>query len=153
MSRRATLLGRACDWELARFGLVGVGTTVVYALASLTLIAAGLAATPASALAYGLAALISYAGHKLFTFASDRAHSVEGPRFIVVNGFGFLLALGAPSLAERLGADGRVGVLAACVAVPAFNYVAMKLYVFSRGRGEARAGASSATPCSLGPIR
>ena len=153
MNALAALLRRAWDRELARFGLIGVGATVFYALASLTLIAAGLAPTLASALAYGLAALVSYAGHKLFTFASDGAHRVEGPRYAVVNGFSFLLAVGAPSLAERLGGDARLGVLAACIAVPAFNYVAMKLYVFPRGSGEARKRAANATPSGLGPTR
>jgi len=118
--------------ELARFGLVGGASTLTYALISLALLGAGLGATSASALAYAAAGVLSYSGHKFFTFASPGRHGAEAPRFVVLYALGFATALAAPEVTVRLlHFDARAAILFTCLAIPAVNYFAMKYLVFA----------------------
>jgi putative flippase GtrA len=127
-------------FELARFGFVGAGSTVVYGAISLALLAFGVAPAAASALAYATSGLLAYWGHKHFTYRSGGAHAREAPRFILANAFGFALALAAPGIAARVFHVGAVwAILFTCVAVPAISYFAMRRLVFTSGRGGVRA--------------
>ena len=125
--------GSARIIELARFALVGGSATLLYGAISLALLHSGVAATASSTLAYCFAGVLSYCGHKFFTFGSRGEHAREAPRFALVNSFGFACALFAPQVATGiLHADARWAIGFTCVAVPAFSYFAMKHLVFAR---------------------
>lgn len=122
--------------ELLRFALVGAGTTLLYGAISVALLGFGAAAATASVIAYCLSAVLSFCGHKVFTFGSPAAYRSEAPRFLLVNGFGLACALLAPLAATRiLEVDAHWAILFTCLAVPAFNYLAMKHLVFTDALG------------------
>jgi len=136
------VLGRSAVLaEVLRFGAVGGGATVLYGIASFALAAAGLPAVLASVVAYALSTAFAYLGHRTFTFGSRGDPSEEAPRFLVLNALGLALALALPAAATGvLHVDGRLGFLAACLAIPICNYFALKRLVF---RGAAIVARSS----------
>lgn len=117
--------------KLGRFASVGIVSTAGYfafgwAFARL----AGFPPLGASAAAYACAALISYLGHRSFTFRSDRAHAAAAPRFAALTALGFAVAGALAAIGERLGLPVEVALAATCVAIPAINFVAMDRGVF-----------------------
>jgi putative flippase GtrA len=122
-------LKRAIIGEFLRFAAVGGGATALYALISFALVAAGLKVVVATILAYAIATVFGYVGHRTFTFGSSGDHSDEILRFLALNALGLALALPAAAIAF-LHADFRVGVIAACIAITISNYFGLKCLVF-----------------------
>ena len=92
-----------------------------------------LAAPPLWASLGGFAAAMpfSYLGHKLVTFRSAGEHRDELPRFIAVSIAGLAISAVVPALAvARWHWPAAAGYLAACVGVPALNFVLLWLWVF-----------------------
>jgi putative flippase GtrA len=120
--------------RLVRFGSVGIAATLLYAAVAWSLTAgARIGAAPASVLAYGLAGMFSYLGHKRFTFRSSAAHAAEAPKFIVASMLGAGVATAAPLvLTDRLGLPPIVAIAFACVVIPLMNYLILDLLVFAR---------------------
>ncbi|CDX37364.1 Gtra family protein [Mesorhizobium sp. SOD10] len=124
--------------RLVRFLVTGIGATLLYAL----LAAAFSAATPmkpalSSVLAYALAAVFSYAGHKCFTFVSSGAHRFEAPRFAVLTLIGLTTSFALPaSLTDGLGLPTQIPVALTCLLVPLFNYVVLRHWVFGKALAE-----------------
>jgi putative flippase GtrA len=122
--------------RISRFAVIGVASTLVYAVCALLLSRGGnggalLPATLASAVAYATAGLFSYAGHKYFTFTSAGAHAVELPRFLLLNATGLATAIALPVvLTDRLGMPAAVPVVLTCIAVPMVNYIVLGRWVF-----------------------
>lgn len=118
--------------RLGRFGIVGCASTLVYAAVTLAIAGGALSAAAASVLGYCAGAVVSYSGHKFFTFASAGAHRFELPRFalLTLSGFGFSVLTSA-LLSDRMGLPLRIPVIINCVAVPAVNYVIMRSWVFA----------------------
>jgi putative flippase GtrA len=122
--------------RLSRFAVIGVIATVLYAVLALAFTRLGIAATEASVLAFLLAAIFSYAGHKYVTFVSGGRHAFELPRFLAVSAAGLAVVSAMPAvLTGMLGFPAAVPILLACVVIPAINYVVMGRWVFaSKGR-------------------
>jgi len=124
-----------------RFLVTGIGATLLYAL----LAAAFSTATPmkpalGSVLAYALAAIFSYAGHKYFTFVSSGAHRFEVPRFAALTLLGLATSFALPAvLSQWLGLPVQVPIALTCLLVPLVNYVVLRHWVF----GSALAGPAS----------
>ena len=118
--------------RLARFGVVGVGCSVLYAVAAWSLTTwAGLTAIMASVAAYTLAGIVSYLGQKLFTFRSGARHADAAPRFLALFAVGAAIAAAAPLvLTQRLGLPPIVAIGFTCGAVPLINYVVLGQLVF-----------------------
>lgn len=134
MSRRHKLAEIA---RLMRFGVVGVGCAVLYALLAWSLTAlAGLTAPAASLAAYAVAGVASYLGQKLFTFRSDARHAEAAPRFLLLFAVGAAIAATAPLLlTERLRLPPIVAIAFTCGAVPLINYVVLGRLVFRSRMG------------------
>jgi putative flippase GtrA len=116
--------------ELARFGAVGVGTTLLYGALGLAFINAGWNGGVASIAAYLISAACSYVGHRRYTFGvTGGAQRVA--RFLVVNAVGLAVAMALPPAFAALGGDPRWGVVTACIAIPLSNYFALKRLVFA----------------------
>jgi putative flippase GtrA len=119
-------------FRLARFGVVGVGCALLYAVLAWSLTTwAGLPATTASVAAYAMAGVASYLGQKLFTFRSDARHADAAPRFLALFAVGAAIAAAAPLLlTQRLGLPPMVAIVFTCVAVPLINYLVLGRLVF-----------------------
>ena len=118
--------------RLSRFVLIGLASTVLYAVLAFVFAGTeGLGATGASVLAFALAAVFSYAGHKYVTFVSDGAHRLELPRFLVLSASGLAVAIALPGLlTEMLGMPAAIPILLTCLIVPVVNYVVLGRWVF-----------------------
>ncbi|RJT42364.1 GtrA family protein [Mesorhizobium waimense] len=123
--------------RLSRFALIGIASTLVYAVCAFLLSSLpgfALPATRASVAAYVIAAIFSYAGHKYVTFVSPGSHAFEAPRFFLLTalglGFSWLLPL---ILVDGLGAKPVLSIAIICAAVPAFNYFVLDRWVFAPG--------------------
>jgi len=120
--------------QLARFGLVGVGCSVLYASLAWSLTVLGaLPAIAASVTAYSIAGVFSYFGQKLFTFRNAAPHAEAAPRFLASFVLGVGIATCAPLvLTDRLGLPPLIAILFTCGVVPVINYGVLSLLVFSR---------------------
>jgi putative flippase GtrA len=120
--------------RLSRFALIGIASTVIYAVSAFLLSSlpgATLPAALASFAAYAMAALFSYTGHKYFTFTSGGSHAMELPRFLLLTASGLIVAIVLPELlTQMLGIPALVPILLTCIAVPIINYVVLGRWVF-----------------------
>lgn len=118
--------------RLFRFAIVGVTSTLLYAVVALGLQALSVPPVPASLLAYGASSSLSFAGHKWFTFTSSGPALSEGGKFALTTGLGFSLAAAIPAAFQAAGAPGWVAVLTSCIVIPVMNYVLLTTFVFAR---------------------
>lgn len=71
--------------RIATFGFVGLLATATHTLIGVGLLRAGLAtAFWANGIAFSVAFLVSYGGHRSLTFRSRLPHRIAGPRFLTV---------------------------------------------------------------------
>lgn len=86
--------------QLLWFGLTGATAAITHLFVVLWLVeGAGLAPLRANVAGFGLAFIVSYAGHRHFTFAGcDSPHHQALPRFLLVALAGLLLNQGAFAL-------------------------------------------------------
>lgn len=118
--------------RIARFALVGIVASGVYAVAGLSLVD-GLNVPPviASGLAYMTAIPVSFLGQKHFTFGSCGAVRRELSRFILVQALNLVLAAGIMALITDLfGQSHRLGIIVVIVSIPAVTYVLLATSVF-----------------------
>ncbi|MDN5926754.1 MAG: GtrA family protein [Hyphomicrobiales bacterium] len=122
--------------RLSRFTLIGMAATVIYAACAFVLSdritgIVPLPAAVASFSAYLMAGISSYVGHKYFTFASPRTHSIELPRFVLCNLVGLALAVIFPAvLTDMFDVPALVPIVILCVVVPALNFIVFDRWVF-----------------------
>ncbi|QUD88478.1 GtrA family protein [Phenylobacterium montanum] len=118
--------------RLARFGLIGAVSTLIYAGLSWTLTTYGHAeAVKASLIAYTVSGIFSYLAQRRFTFRSSTGHSRAAPRFIVVTVLGVVIATLAPLLlTDRLHQSPLLAIAITCGLVPLANYLALDRLVF-----------------------
>jgi putative flippase GtrA len=128
--------------------LVGGAATLAYmALAWSGTVLLSLPGSVASVLAYTLAALMSYAGHRRLTFRSSRPHREAAPRFIGVTALGYGIAFLLPLLlTDLIGAHPLIAIVLTCTAVPVLNALALSRLVFpgAPARGPEPAGPGGA---------
>lgn len=119
--------------KLGRFAAVGALSTACYFVLGWTFARpGGLSPVAGSAAAYACAALLSYAGHRSFTFRSAASHHVAGPRFVALTAAGFALATSLSAIGERMGLPPEVALAASCLMIPSVNYILLDRLVFSR---------------------
>lgn len=125
---------------LARFGLVGIAATVLYAALAIGLVESkwiGFSPVQASLAAYAAAAVFSYFAHKSVTFMSNGSHRSEAARFLLLTATGFAVAYAAPLLTAKLGLPPIIAILLTCLLVPGVNLLMLDRWVFAqRGSGE-----------------
>ncbi|TIP98931.1 MAG: GtrA family protein [Mesorhizobium sp.] len=128
---------------LARFGLVGIAATSLYAVLAVALVKSkwiGFTPVQASLAAYAAAAVFSYLAHKSVTFMSNGSHRSEAARFLLLTATGFAVAYAAPTLlTTKLGLPPIIAVLVRCLLIPVVNLLMLDRWVFAqRGSGRAR---------------
>jgi len=120
---------------LARFGLVGIAATILYAALAAAFVKSewfGFSPIRASLAAYAAAALFSYLAHRSVTFMSRGSHRSGAPRFLMLAAIGFAIAYGAPALlTAKLGLPLIFPIMITCLLVPAINFVVLDRWVFA----------------------
>ncbi len=141
--RTATALARLP--RPVRFACVGgLGFAVDTAVLYLALYALGLGFYGARALSFLIAATVTWAGNRRFTFPEYRSprKAAEWARFVAVNAPGGLLNYGTYSLLVLLSQTARevpvLAVAAGSLAGLAFNFLGSARWVFTRGRARWR---------------
>lgn len=114
----------------ARFGIVGVAATMVYFVIGFALERMGVLVLFGNAIAYVLGFIVSYFGHKLWSFRSSARHATSLPRFIIVWFAGLALNTLIIWSCMRLGLAYMIAMGVAIVLVPVFTYCMQKLWVF-----------------------
>lgn len=121
------------DWfEVLRFGLVGGVATLSYLVFTVALVEMGVTPTLSSAIAYTFCIVISFLGHRLFTFRSNNAANSEFGRFLTMSVVSLATSTLGMKLITQAGLHYAFGVAFTLLAVPAFNFVWMKLIVFTK---------------------
>ncbi|MGL4396239.1 MAG: GtrA family protein [Hyphomicrobium sp.] len=115
-----------------KFVGVGIASTVVYfGIVWLIMSYDGSELKLAHVLAYLSAMVVSYAGHRAFTFASQGAKTQEIGRFIACHAITIALSTSAIALVvDVLGMSARIGLVVACGVVLIASYLLMRFWVF-----------------------
>ena len=118
--------------RIAGFVLVGGSATVIYAtLAWAAATGFGLSMPLASPLAYGLAALWSFFGHRVLTFRGASPHPRTRTRFMALALSGYAIAFAVPAIVDGFfGGRPEASILLTCLAIPLANYFVLSRYVF-----------------------
>jgi putative flippase GtrA len=121
---------------LARFGVVGIAATILYAALAIAWVRwIGFTPVQASLAAYAAAAVFSYLAHKSVTFLSSGSHRSEAPRFLLLTATGSAVAYVAPALlTAKLGLPPIIAVLVTCSLIPAINLLMLDRWVFAQRR-------------------
>ena len=126
------MITRARLAELVRFGIVGASATLAYLIIAIALDwLLPLASVYISFLAYALAAMISFFGHRLFTFSQVSRHRGQVMKFIVSTIIGFIIAILIPVIFHRFAPN--VTYLMVALIVPIMSFLMLKFFVFSEG--------------------
>lgn len=128
--------------RLAWFGCVGGAATVGYAAIAYVLKEQfGWLPALASAMAYGISCIVSFAGHKLLTFASSAPASQEIGKFAATSLVGLGVALLVPyGLTQGLHWDARIAIALVCILCPLLNFILLSLFVFGKAAKLSPAG-------------
>ena len=133
---------RNVTYQAARFGAVGLLATVVHVVVAIALVE--FAKVPvfwANMGAFCTAVFVSYLGNHHWTFACQGAHARYFPRFISIAALGLALGQILVWAITEAGGNYRVAVLTVAVAVPAFTFLASRLFVFAEPRNEIESAA------------
>ena len=127
--------------RVARFGLVGVGATVCYAIVTFAIVWSGLGGSiVATIIGQGTSAFISYFGHLHFSFRVEPDHRAFLWRFVVVAvatfALNLLLTWGLISIFHEAY---QVPIVAVAIALPIASYLLNRFWIFvPRLRGSSR---------------
>ena len=120
--------------KLAWFGCVGGAATLSYAAIAYVLKEQfGWLPALASAMAYVICGVGSFAGHKLLTFRSQAPAGGEIGKFAATSLLGLGVALMVPyGLTQVLQWDARIAIALVCVLCPLLNFILLSLFVFGK---------------------
>lgn len=121
--------------QASRFGAIGLLATIIHVVVALALVEfAGLKVFWANIGAFCAAVSVSYLGNHRWTFACQGAHAHHLPRFLAIAALG--LAIGQVTALAVVAAGGhhRTAIVMVALMVPAFSFVACRLFVFAKQR-------------------
>ncbi len=115
-----------------RLVAVGVSATFAYSIFSLGLVwLAGFSAPLASLLGHSLAGIVSYYGHRIFTFEVTGEHNGAPARFIVLNVTSYLIACFSPWIAvEFFKLSSMTAIFITAIVIPTINVLLISKFVF-----------------------
>jgi putative flippase GtrA len=138
------MITRAFGLKLGRFGVVGLISTLIYAV--IAALGNNLTALPAEAvnsIAISISGLWSYVGHYHITFRSDAAHRSSLAKFFVLLALGYAVSSCIVLLSDRLGWPRNLATAMIVITIPIINFVAMQLWVFARSHTAPHNGSES----------
>jgi putative flippase GtrA len=116
--------------ELIRFGLVGGSATLAYLIIAILLDwLLSIDAVYVSFCAYSLAAVISFFGHRYFTFSRKGRAAGQAIRFVVSTLIGFSVAVLIPVIFHMFAP--LVTYVMVAVLVPIMSFLLLKFFVFT----------------------
>lgn len=116
--------------RLLRFGIAGVGSTVLHTLVALGLINGISTAPPwANGIAFCVATVFSYLVNTLWSFSAP-LHGQNLRRFLIVSAIGFFLAMGLAWFAELVGWPPLGGIALVVCVVPAVSFLLHSLWTY-----------------------
>lgn len=122
--------------ETICFAVVGGAATATYFIIAMAGTMLGSPAFVSSFAAYGIATLVSYGGHRMLTFRSAAPVAETAPRFAMLAGAQYGVALAIPAvLSDWAGVAPGVAYGAVCVLIPVTSYFLMSACVFPADRG------------------
>jgi len=123
------------NWQLARFGLIGLVATLGYSVTAWELTSRTTwSPVTASVIAYSFAGVFSYFGHRMFSFRSKNSIMYEIPRFVITVIIGYSISSIFPYIFTiKIGTHPSVAIIAVSLMIPLFNFLFMKKYVFIKG--------------------
>jgi putative flippase GtrA len=124
--------------KLIRFGIVGLGSGLVYGLVMVALVSGlGVAPVPASIAGYCASVPANFVGHRRFSFRSNGHWTGEAVRFLAAQACNIAVTAGATHLLVNLWRLPYGWAMAAVVVlVPIANFLFMNLWVFAqKGKG------------------
>lgn len=124
-------MGKSDFSTLIRFGLVGVGATLLYGILTTLLIYSNIAPLVASTIAYCICATYGYMGHRIFSFKSKAPRTPEIYKFAIMNIGSLILATIVMSVASGVFNAPIIGTFIVMTMIPISNFFIAKLYVFS----------------------
>jgi putative flippase GtrA len=123
--------------QAARFSAVGLLATIVHIAVAILLVEfARIPVFWANIGAFAVAVLVSYFGNHHWTFACSGAHARYLPRFISIAALGLAIGQVIVWAITESGGNYRVAVVTVALMVPAFSFVASRLFVFAEPRDE-----------------
>jgi putative flippase GtrA len=116
--------------ELIRFGIVGASATLAYLIIAIALDwLLPLATVYISFLAYALGAMVSFFGHRLFTFSHAGAVRGQAVKFAISTVIGFTVAILIPVIFHMF--TPNITYLMVAIIVPILSFLMLKFFVFS----------------------
>lgn len=131
--RVRNLLLHARIREPAVFGMVGFVSTGAYLLTSMVSARIFiLDVTLSSIIGHIVSTIVSFSGHHKFTFRKKSQHALYLRRFLVLNGFCYLLNIAIIQITTKtLGLSSTVGFSWVAIIVPIASYLMNKFWVFA----------------------
>ena len=143
------LLGLLGRWRRPLMLMV-VGGAATLAYSSLAMLGTVITPWPTgvvSFLAYAIAGVLSYQGHRVLTFSITGGHGAAPVRFVALGALGSCVAFAVPALVtDGLGFPSIVSIALTCVVAPVLNAIALSRFVF-------RAPLLDAPPVGVAPLR
>ena len=116
--------------QAAKFGVVGVGNTLLSLVVYTALARVGLPGPAAAALAFVAGAANGYVWNRRWTFAADDSHAAR-VRYLIVQACGLGLTSALVWSGERAGLGSTVAYLATVVCVTAATFLANRAWTFA----------------------
>lgn len=118
--------------QLARFALVGVGGTLLYAVIALSLKAWGLPVFACHAVASAISLVVSYFGQKIFTFGIAGDHARRGARFFVATAILVVLQSSLVIALGQLDVSSNLTLIASTLFYPPASYLMHTFWTFRK---------------------
>ena len=116
--------------RLLRFGIIGIMITLLHVIVAIGLIRAAHAAPAlANAIAFAIATSASYIVNTFWSFSSGVTHQ-NVRRYLVVSLLGCAIASLVSGLADKLGQNYWIGILAVVAIVPALTFIAHQHWTY-----------------------
>jgi putative flippase GtrA len=130
MKLPAELLSRGFLVRTARFVLVGIAGTLIYAVCAYGMLFSNLSVLTAHIIAYGVSLLASYIGHKIFTFGIRGDNRRNLFRFVTATAVIALVQLGLVAGLEHARIDPKLTLLISTFYYPLASFLVHNLWTF-----------------------
>lgn len=135
MTLPASLPSRDFLIRTARFVLVGIGGTVIYAACAYGMLFASAPIMTAHIVAFGVSLLASYLGQKIFTFGIRGNNRRNLPRFAIATAAIALVQLVLVAGLEHAGIDPKLTLLVSALYYPPASFLVHNLWTFRTDNG------------------
>ena len=116
--------------QFIRFGIIGVGALISYAILTFLAVRQGFDPVVSSFCIYLGCTVGTYLGHRLLTFTSRNSPVREMGKFLAVSLVGLFTSTAIMGVTQKGGLHPYVGIVSVSGIIPIVNFVVFKLWVF-----------------------